>query len=502
MSVEFTPAVDLAWRRAAAIARRESRTRVEPFDFLRGLLAESEGHAARSLAEAGFDGDVWTSRFPDDVSIDDETANDETADVAPTASLRLVVSQAHHEAGQLTEEGSLSSDQVLAALIRVADGVESALADCGFDRDRWRAAHPPEPPIPLEQPLDLAEPADLAAARRIIDAAGNRAREALRVLEDHARFDLDDAFLSRQCKELRHDLAAALPGVAELIAGRDTLGDVGVAISTPGETQRGSIDAVVIANARRLEESLRSVEEYGKILVPELGSRIESIRYRAYTLEKALVLGGDARRRLAGARLYALVGEAGCRASLVGTVRELCEGGVDVVQLRDKGIDDRTLLDRARSLRDITRKAGVLLIVNDRPDIAVLADADGVHLGQDDLSVRDARRIVGGTMLIGVSTHTVEQVRQAILDGASYIGVGPTFASRTKEFPDLAGLAFVREAMAETSLPAFAIGGISLETLDDAMSAGASRIAVGHALCGVDAPRRAAALFRQRLDRR
>src|SRR5207237_2247219 len=125
--------------------------------------------------------------------------------------------------------------------------------------------------------------------------------------------------------------------------------------------------------------------------------------------------------------LYVLVTEANCRASLTGTISEAAAGGAQIIQLREKGLDDRTLLEKARAVRAVTRKTGVLFILNDRPDIARLAEADGVHLGQDDLPVHEARRILGPEALIGVSTHTIEQVRRAVLEGAGYIGMGPTF---------------------------------------------------------------------------
>src|SRR5438045_3761732 len=131
-------------------------------------------------------------------------------------------------------------------------------------------------------------------------------------------------------------------------------------------------------------------------------------------------------------------------------------GGARVIQLREKTLDGRAVLERARLVRRLTRDAGALFIVNDRPDIARLVEADGVHLGQGDLPVKEARRVLGPDLLIGVSTHDLDQVRQAILDGASYIGVGPTFPSGTKAFPSLAGLEFVRQVAAQTSLPAFA----------------------------------------------
>src|SRR5262249_52351123 len=157
--------------------------------------------------------------------------------------------------------------------------------------------------------------------------------------------------------------------------------------------------------------------------------------------------------------LYVLASSNQCRTSLTGAVREALDGGAQIIQLREKHSDDRTLLALARDVRRLTKKAGALFIMNDRPDLALLAEADGVHLGQDDLSIRDARRVLGSQALIGVSTHDLDQVRRAVLEGADYIGVGPTFSSSTKSFPALAGLDFVRQATAETSLPAFVLGG-------------------------------------------
>ena len=169
-----------------------------------------------------------------------------------------------------------------------------------------------------------------------------------------------------------------------------------------------------------------------------------------------------------------------------------------VFQLREKSLPDRELLERARNVRRWTRQAGALFIVNDRPDIARLAEADGVHLGQDDLPVEAARRILGPDALIGVSTHSLEQVRRAVLDGADYLGVGPTFPSRTKAFDHFPGLDFVRSAAAETSLPAFALGGINLANVGQAVAAGATRVAVGAAVAPADDPAAVAGRLRRR----
>src|SRR5262249_54162956 len=155
--------------------------------------------------------------------------------------------------------------------------------------------------------------------------------------------------------------------------------------------------------------------------------------------------------------------------------------GVSVVQMREKKLPDRELIAWGRYVREWTADAGALFIMNDRPDIAVLTDADGVHVGQDELSVRDARRIVGPHRLIGVSTHTIEQARTAVLDGADYIGVGPVFPSTTKAFEEFAGLKLVREVATDLTLPAFAIGGITAQNIGEVVAAGSRRVAVSHA---------------------
>lgn len=339
------------------------------------------------------------------------------------------------------------------------------------------------------------EPTERSTVARILDANANRAREALRVVEDHCRYALDDAFLSRELKGLRHGLTealATLPGNL-LLAARDTVHDVGTQISAADEYQRHSAADVVRANWNRLREALRTLEEYGKTVSPDLGRALEQLRYRCYTLERVIVLGVSARQQLEQARLYVLVTEAQCPLGLERTIRAAAAGGATIFQLREKHLTDRQRLERAREVRRWTREAGVLFIVNDRPDIACLVEADGVHLGQDELPVQAARRIVGPNALLGVSTHSIEQVRQAVLDGASYIGVGPTFPSGTKEFAEFPGLAFVQAAAAETGLPAFAIGGINGRTIGEAVAAGAKRVAVSQAVCRAADPGSAAA---------
>ncbi len=325
---------------------------------------------------------------------------------------------------------------------------------------------------------------DETSALRIIDAAANRAGEGLRVIEDYLRLALDDCHLTLLAKQLRHDLVAALAGIlaADRHAARDTLRDVGTQLNTPGEQHRAELTAVAAAAFKRVEQALRSLEEFSKLIDPRIAGACESLRYRVYTLERAAGIAADSIERLTNSQLYVLI-DAGDSPETFGTLANaVVEGGADLIQLRDKRLADRVLLERARQLREITTGSSMLFIMNDRPDLAVLARADGVHVGQDELPVKEVRAIVGPKMLIGVSTHSLEQAKTAALDGASYIGVGPTFASTTKGFSQFTGLELLRQIAAEISLPAFAIGGIAAENVRDVLKTGIKRIAVSGAV--------------------
>ena len=328
------------------------------------------------------------------------------------------------------------------------------------------------------------------AVFRALDAAANRAREALRVVEDYVRFVLDDRHLTGLCKQMRHDLTAALARLPEgrCLGARETQADVGTTLTAAAEHRREDSSAVLAANLARLQESLRSLEEFGKVVEADLAAAVKQLRYRAYTLHRAVEITRHSIERLAGARSYVLIDGRSTVEEFRRLARTLIEAGVHVVQLRDKRLGDRELLERARLLRELTAGSGVLLVMNDRPDLAALARADGVHVGQDELSVKDARTIVGPEMLVGVSAHSIEQARQAVLDGANYLGVGPTFPSGTKRFERFPGLELLRAVAEEIRLPAFAIGGVCRANLDEVLAAGFTRIAVSEAVASAEDP--------------
>jgi thiamine-phosphate pyrophosphorylase len=494
---QTSPGVERAVEAARAWAKRLGSPHLRLPDLLLGLLEEEEGHPASLAERLGLAladlrqtfATVPLGLFPPAPPLDQlfQAARDwsiaHRADPGfMTDALLVAVLRADPSFGQFAARSGLDADRLAPLLVRG----ESPFADPG------------DPAVSF----DLTGSSGDTDVARVLDVNLNRSREALRVLEDYCRFVLNDRLPTGQVKELRHGLAAAAVGIPDrlLLASRDTLQDVGTSISAPGEYERQSPAQVAQVNLKRLQESLRSLEEYGKVLGPETGRQVEALRYRVYTLERAIGLGSHARAKLAASRLYLLLTGSQCAASLDWVIEQAAAGGADVVQLREKVLPDRELVERAREVRRWTRAANLLFIVNDRPDVARLVDADGVHLGQDDLSVRDARRILGPAAIIGVSTHTLEQVRHAVLDGADYIGVGPTFPSTTKEFAVFPGLDFVRSAAAETSLPAFALGGIGPDNVGQVVAAGLRRVAVSAAIARADAPQQVARILRTALD--
>jgi thiamine-phosphate pyrophosphorylase len=201
--------------------------------------------------------------------------------------------------------------------------------------------------------------------------------------------------------------------------------------------------------------------------------------------------------RLRAARLY-LVIEAGATDVVPAAVR----GGVDVVQLREKHAGDHEIVAAGRRLRRSCDEHGALLVVNDRPDLAIACGADGVHVGQDDQSAVEVRRLVGDRLFIGLSTHSTEQVDAAERDpDVDYLGVGPVYETATKPGVAPVGLELVRYAAAHARKPWFAIGGIDTSRADAVAEAGAGRIAVVRAIRDAADPRAAAAALREALVR-
>ncbi len=203
-------------------------------------------------------------------------------------------------------------------------------------------------------------------------------------------------------------------------------------------------------------------------------------------------MGVDRRARLRDARLYFVADRGGMERALEGALA----GGVDLFQLRDKDASDDELLAAAANARALCDAAGALFLLNDRPDLAAACGADGVHVGQDDMPVDRARRLVGNDAIVGLSTHSMQQAQAGCRTGADYIAVGPVHATPTKEGRPAIGVEPVKYAAAHVSVPWFAIGGIDAGTVGAVVKAGARRIVVVRAIAQADDPEAAARTLR------
>ena len=338
---------------------------------------------------------------------------------------------------------------------------------------------------------------------RILDANFNRAREALRVIEDFARFILDDAAITASAKQLRSQLqkvAESFPADV-LISSRNTIGDVGTLITSQTELERADAQAVATAACKRLTEALRTLEEYSKIIAEQSASEFESMRYAAYELEKRLAIHLMPSKRFEKVRLYVLLTSSLCRGDPVDTARAVIAGGADCIQIREKEMTDRQIVLLSQRIKEITKPAGVLLIINDRVDIATVVGADSVHLGQDDLSIRAARSLLPAGMIIGQSTHNIVQARSAVEDGADYISVGPIFPTSTKDAGKPVGVDFLKQVACEIPLPNVAVGGITADNVGQIVSAGGRRVAVCSAIISAADPAAAAREIKTQLMR-
>jgi len=516
--IAFTPAAERALALAAAWTTGDDLAPTGLPEVALALLSEPECRAAELLARWAIDKDAVRRRWP---GLKERQGNSALQVGNYSPGLREALLAARDRLAESAER-EIATEHLLWGMAQGDGEMAIWLVERGMERETLEAEFSAGGAEPIEIAIEeLAggeesgeEPGarsqegasrsdhDVVGVMRALDAAGNRAREGLRVAEDYVRFVLDDRHLTERLKTLRHDLTAAMERlpVASRLAARDTIADVGTTVATPSEWVRADAASVATASLKRTGEALRSLEEFGKAIDAGFAGAMEALRYRLYTLEKAIGQTSHIIRRLGASRLYVLIDGGKSIAAFGELVRVLIDARVDILQLRDKQLPDRELLARAQLLRERTRDTATLFVMNDRPDLARLAGADGVHVGQEELTVKQVRQIVGPEMLVGVSTHSLRQAEQAVLDGASYLGVGPTFPSSTKQFDDFPGLEFVRAVAASIRLPAFAIGGINAENVEQVVAAGLSRVAVSAAVTGAKDPGAAARALRAKLD--
>jgi len=342
------------------------------------------------------------------------------------------------------------------------------------------------------------------AVYRIIDANFNRSREAARVVEEYCRFVLNSQLLTQRAKKLRHELCGAIGRLdtGRLMAGRDTAGDVGAGKTVPNQLVRGGLADCLTAGCKRLTEALRALAETTQAIDAELAETMEKLRFDAYALEKDIVLFAEPARKFEKVALYVIIAS-NLPMDIISLATKCAASGADCIQLRAKDMPDDKLFAVAAEFVRICADAGVLSIINDRADIAVAAGADGIHLGQNDLPVAEVRKLQTAPLIIGKSTHSLEQLARACDEPITYAALGPVFATATKPDAKAVGLEYVAKAvqqLEETGIASVAIGGITAENAKEVLAAGAETLAVCSAVTQASDPAEACRTLKQKIN--
>jgi thiamine-phosphate pyrophosphorylase len=332
----------------------------------------------------------------------------------------------------------------------------------------------------------------------MMDVNFNRAREALRILEDFARFELGDRKTFTLFRKMRHRIASLGKNFfKEMVDKRNAELDIG--IETPLYPIKNKED-LLVTNFKRLQEALRALEEYFRITKENTSIRLKKLRFQAYVLEKEIIGTISRVKKLKTARLYVILTDATIGRGCEKLARKLAEIGVDMIQLRFENISDSKYIKLARRIAHFLKDTPTLLMINNRIDIALTVEADGVHLGRKDISLKDARKLLGIWKIIGSTTHNFREASRAEREGADYISVGPIFPSQTKPELKPCKISFIKDVVKNIKIPTFAIGGINLKNLKTVFKMGLERIAVSSGIILQNDPCAIAKRFKEALS--
>ncbi len=336
---------------------------------------------------------------------------------------------------------------------------------------------------------------------RIIDANLNRATEGLRNVEEYTRFILNNKAISTQLKNLRHEITMFFEkDYNKLVNSRDTKNDIGINIQNI--TKNSNNQNVLRANIKRTQQALRVLNEYGSL--------DDYYRYKMYEIEKEIMdlINTEKKTNIKNALLnnkniYLITSQNGFEDNnaFIDRIAQILNSGVKLIQYREKNKSAKEIISIASKLRQLCSMYDALLIINDRVDIAKIVDADGVHLGQDDIDINLARKIIGEDKIIGISTHKPDDAIIAQDMGADYIGVGPVFKTPTKPSTIPVGLEYVKWVSQNINIPFYAIGSIDENNIKQVIDAGATKIAAIRSLMNSNDINNTISIFNEALNR-
>ncbi len=344
---------------------------------------------------------------------------------------------------------------------------------------------------------NFTQPEDLRISQ-IIDANLDRAREGLRVLEDWARFGLGKEDLVIRIKNFRQILGRNHLEIYKI--SRNNIEDQCKGLSHIEQTKRKSSSKIISANSARVQEALRVIEEFSRDHNNKLSKIASEIRYEIYSLEIELLNFNSHERSKSIIKENNLYLVTDNRENLLVIIEKILLGGVKIIQHRFKDGRDKDNLEKAKEINYLCKKYNSLFIVNDRVDIALASNADGVHLGQDDLDIITARKLLGSSKIIGVSANNSTDITNAIKDGCDYIGIGPVFQTITKKNKEPLGVQKIKSLTKDINIPWFAIGGINKVNISSLKNYGIRKVAVVSGLLNSEDPKEEAIIILKELS--
>ncbi len=333
---------------------------------------------------------------------------------------------------------------------------------------------------------------------QIIDANLDRAREGLRVLEDWARFGLGNEEYVERIKNFRQILGKNHLEVYK--QSRNYIEDECKGLTHQEQINRKTPEQIISSNSGRVQEALRVIEEFSRLHNHELSKIASKIRYEIYTIEIDLLSLSKRRKSeeiLKENDLYVITDQ---KENLLEIIEEILIAGVRIIQYRFKTGTDQDHLQEAIQIKHLCKKYNSLFIVNDRLDIALASNADGIHLGQDDIDLKTARKLLGYSKIIGISANNESDISNALNDDCDYIGIGPVFETATKKDKKPIGIEKIKILTKDLNIPWFAIGGIKSNNISYLKKNGVKKVALVSQLMNSAVPNEEAIMILKELS--
>jgi len=333
---------------------------------------------------------------------------------------------------------------------------------------------------------------------QIIDANLDRAREGLRVLEDWARFGLGENDSVKRIKNFRQILGKNHLEIYK--QSRNFIEDECKGLTHKEQSKRNAPDQIISSNAGRVQEALRVIEEFARLHNHELSKIASEIRYEIYTLEIDLLNLSkykDSGEILKENNLYVITDQ---KENLLEIIENILIAGVKIIQHRFKKGTDKDHVQEAIKIKNLCKRYNSLFVVNDRIDIALASNADGIHLGQDDLGLKTARKLLGYSKIIGISANNEIEISNALKEGCDYIGIGPVFKTETKKDKKPLGIEKIKTLTKDLNIPWFAIGGVTKNNISYLKSNGFKKVALISQLMNSEDPKEDAIMILKELS--